>query len=159
MTPLRDDVRCAVLLDTNPLVEASDLKARRLTQMTAVRNRGLANVVRDEMKPNYSGPGPNRGDTLDLGLEMALGHGPDVFLNRSPALMHRLDQSEPLKGANLPVLVLRGRDDRFCPVSRHKRMTDLIPGAQLEIYEGAEHLPTLEQPELTYAALARWMED
>jgi pimeloyl-ACP methyl ester carboxylesterase len=37
-------------------------------------------------------------------------------------------------------------------------MAALIPNAQLEIIEGAGHLPTLEQPELTNAALVRWLE-
>lgn len=154
-----DRVERIALLDTNPLAETSDIKARRLPQMTAVRNGGLADVIRDEMKPNYLTAGPHRGDILDLCLEMALGLGPHVFLNQSRALMDRPDQSETLKGANLPALVLCGRDDRLCPVSRHQLMADLIPGAQLEIIDGAGHLPTLEQPELTNAALARWMEN
>jgi pimeloyl-ACP methyl ester carboxylesterase len=46
----------------------------------------------------------------------------------------------------------------LCPVSRHELMAKLIPDARLEIIEGAGHLPTLEQPELTNAALARWLE-
>jgi pimeloyl-ACP methyl ester carboxylesterase len=37
-------------------------------------------------------------------------------------------------------------------------MAELIPDARLEIIEGAGHLPTLEQAELTNAALARWLE-
>lgn len=147
------------LLDTNPLAETSDVKARRLPQMIAVREGGLATVMRDEMKPNYLSDGPSRGEVLDLCLDMALRLGPHVFLNQSRALMDRPDQSDTLKAADLPALVLCGRDDRLCPVARHELMAKLITGAHLEIIEGAGHLPTLEQPELTNAALARWLED
>jgi pimeloyl-ACP methyl ester carboxylesterase len=146
------------LLDTNPLAEAHEVKARRLPQMIAVREGGLATVMRDEMKPNYLSDGPNRDEILDLCLKMALDLGPQVFLNQSRALIDRPDQSETLKNADLPALVLCGREDRLCPVARHELMADLIPGAQLVLIEGAGHLPTLEQPDLTNAALARWLE-
>ena len=38
-------------------------------------------------------------------------------------------------------------------------MRDLIPGAVLEVIEDAGHLPPLEQPESTTAALERWLTD
>jgi pimeloyl-ACP methyl ester carboxylesterase len=72
--------------------------------------------------------------------------------------MNRPDQSDTLRGVDVPTLILCGRDDTLCPVSRHELMAELIPDARLEIIEGAGHLPTLEQPELTNAALARWLE-
>jgi pimeloyl-ACP methyl ester carboxylesterase len=38
-------------------------------------------------------------------------------------------------------------------------MHALLPDSRLEIIEDAGHLPTLEQPERTTAALSRWLED
>ena len=38
-------------------------------------------------------------------------------------------------------------------------MHDLMPQSTLKIIEEAGHLPTLEQPEKTTAALIRWMEE
>ncbi len=147
------------LLDTNPLAEREEVKARRLPQIEAARAGDLARVMREEMKPNYLAAGPGREAILDLCMEMALGLGPDVFARQSRALMGRPDQSETLRGADLPALVLCGRHDALCPVERHELMAGLIPGAALEIIEGAGHLPVLEKPEETNAALARWLED
>lgn len=146
------------LMDTNPLAEDDQIKARRLPQMMKVRDGALGPVMRDEMKPHYLSDTPQRESILNLCMEMALALGPHVFLSQSRALMDRPDQSETLRGADLPALVLCGRDDRLCPVSRHQLMAELIPDAQLEIIEGAGHLPALEQPDLTNAALARWLE-
>ncbi|MCV6823502.1 MULTISPECIES: alpha/beta fold hydrolase [Halocynthiibacter] len=146
------------LLDTNPLAELEEVKARRFPQMMAVRDGGLATVMRDEMKPNYLSSGPRRYETLDLCMDMALDLGPHVFLTQSRALMDRPDQTETLRNAKIPALVLCGREDILCPVERHEMMADLIEGAHLEIIENAGHLPTLEQPEKTNAALARWLE-
>lgn len=147
------------LLDTNPLAENPEVKARRAPQMAVVRDGNLRSVMRDEMKPNYLADGPNRGAILDLCMAMASDLGPDVFLRQSQALMDRPDQSATLRAFAGNVLVLCGREDKLCPVERHQMMHDLLPHSTLEIIEGAGHLPTLEQPQETTAALIRWLED
>ncbi len=154
-----DRIDRIALLDTNPLAEIDTVKAKRVRQMRAVQNGELATVVREEMIPNYLSSGPQNKKILALCMEMALDFGPHVFLAQSRALMERADQIETLRQANLPALVLCGKDDKLCPVSRHELMANQIPGAQLEVVYGAGHLPTLEQPEITNAALTRWLED
>ncbi|MGB0960226.1 MAG: alpha/beta fold hydrolase [Halocynthiibacter sp.] len=153
-----DRVERIALMDTNPLAEADDVKTRRLPQMKTVRGGGLAAVMRDEMKPNYLTDGPNRAEILNLCMDMALGLGPQVFLSQSRALMERRDQTDTLRNVKQPALILCGRDDMLCPVSRHTLMADCIGGATLEIIEGAGHLPVLENTKETNAALARWLE-
>ncbi|MEO0945053.1 MAG: alpha/beta hydrolase, partial [Pseudomonadota bacterium] len=83
--------------------------------------------------------------------------GPDVFIRQSEALMTRPDQSETLRRANLPALILCGRHDRLCPLERHTLMADLIAGAVLKVIEDAGHLPTLEQPQATTRELENWL--
>ena len=90
-------------------------------------------------------------------MAMALDLGPEVFLNQSIALRDRPDQKETLRAYAGPSLVLCGRHDALCPVERHELMHDLLANAQLTIIEDAGHMPTLEQPEETTAALVRWL--
>jgi pimeloyl-ACP methyl ester carboxylesterase len=92
-------------------------------------------------------------------MDMALAFGPHVFLHQSRALMDRKDQTETLSQLDIPTLILCGRDDRLCPISRHELMAGLVQGSRLEIIENAGHLPTLENPQDTNAALARWLEE
>ena len=125
--------------------------------MEAVRAGGLRAVMRDEMKPKYLADGPRRQAVLDLCMTMALDLGPEVFLDQSRALMTRPDRQDVLRDVAVPTLVLCGADDRLCPPSRHELMRDLIPGAVLEVIAEAGHLPVLEQPGPTNAALARWL--
>jgi pimeloyl-ACP methyl ester carboxylesterase len=146
------------LLDTNPLAEEDEVKIRRLAQMTAVREGHLAEIMRNDLKPKYLANTPARGEILDLCMDMALALGPHTFLRQSRALMDRSDQSETLMRANLPALVLCGREDRVCSVKKPELMANMLSGSQLEIIENAGHLPTLEQPQQTNAALARWLE-
>lgn len=146
------------LMDTNPLAELDGVRARRVPQMEKVRAGQLHAVMRDEMKPNYLTDGPDRAAILDLCMEMALALGPEVFLNQSRALAGRPDQQDTLRAFQGPALILCGREDALCPVSRHELMHGLIAGSTLSVIDDAGHLPTLEQARKTTDALASWLE-
>ncbi len=153
-----DRVARIALLDTNPKAEHPAAAAGREPQIAKVAKGDLIPVMRDEMKPNYLTDGPNRAAILDLCMEMAGDLGADVFIRQSRALQTRPDQQETLRQCKVPALILCGRDDALCPVHRHELMHDLIPHSTLHIVENAGHLPTLEQPDETTAALERWLE-
>lgn len=87
-----------------------------------------------------------------------MGLGADVFVNQSLALRDRPDRQEALRALDCPALVLCGRDDALCPPDRHALMHELIAGSRLVVIEDAGHLPTLERPEETTAALGRWLD-
>jgi len=154
-----DRVERLALLDTNPRAETPEAQARREPQIARAMAGGLARVMRDEMKPNYLADGPRRGDILDLCMDMALALGPEVFARQSRALRDRPDQQQTLAAFSGPALVLMGAGDRLCPLDRHELMHALMPQSRLAIIDGAGHLPTLEQPEKTTAALVRWLEE
>lgn len=146
------------LLDTNPLAERDEVKARRAGQLDAVKKGELARVMRDDMKPNYLADSDRRGAILELCMEMALALGEDVFVNQSLALRDRKDRTEALRRYAGPALVLCGRQDVLCPVERHELMHALLPDSRLHIVEGAGHLTTLEQPEETTGVIRDWLE-
>jgi pimeloyl-ACP methyl ester carboxylesterase len=154
-----DRIEKLALLDTNPRAELPEVAARRLPQIEKVRAGALAGVIRDEMKPNYLADTPRKGAVLDLCMAMALDLGPEVFIRQSRALAARADRQDTLRAVRVPTLVLCGAEDRLCPVERHALMHGLIPGSVLHVVENAGHMPTLEQPEETTAALLRWLED
>ena len=154
-----DRVERLALLDTNPRAEAPEVQARREPQIARALSGGLRSVIRDEMKPNYLAKGPGKKAILDLCLDMALSLGPEVFASQSRALRDRQDRQSVLAAFNGPALVLMGAEDRLCPRERHDLMHELMPQSRLVIVDGAGHLPTLEQPVETTAALRRWLEE
>ncbi|MCA3436452.1 MAG: alpha/beta fold hydrolase [Rhodobacter sp.] len=147
------------LLDTNPRAEPPEVRASRTPQIARALNGGLARVMRDEMKPNYLARGPGKKAVLDLCLDMALSLGPGVFARQSRALRDRPDRQATLAAFRGPALVLMGAEDRLCPRDRHDLMHALMPQSRLVMVEGAGHLPTLERPMETTAALRRWLEE
>jgi pimeloyl-ACP methyl ester carboxylesterase len=147
------------LLDTNPRAELPEIQANREPQIARALNGGLALVMRDEMKPNYLARGPGNKAVLDLCLDMAMSLGPEVFARQSRALRDREDRQATLSAFKGPALVLMGAEDRLCPRDRHELMHALMPQSRLVIVDGAGHLPTLERPIETTAALRRWLEE
>jgi len=147
------------LMDTNPLAEAPEAQARRGPQIEAVEAGGLRRVMRDEMKPNYLAHGPGREAILDLCMEMAEALGPDVFVRQSRALRDRPDQTETLRAYRGRALILCGRHDVPCPVSRHELMHGLMPRSRLEIVADAGHLTTLEAPDAVNRHLKDWLNE
>ncbi len=152
-----DRVSRLALISTNPLAETPQIAATREPQIVKARTGQLAEVMRDEMKPNYLAPGPYRAEILDLVMDMADALGPEVFVRQSRALQRRKDQQATLRKVHHPTLILCGAHDELCPVKRHSFMAELIPNARLEVLEDSGHLPTLEQPAETTAALRTWM--
>ncbi len=146
------------LLDTNPKAEHPKVCAGREPQIASVRAGGLLDVMRADMFPRYLANPPGDSTILDLCAEMALALGPEVFERQSRALQTRPDQTETLRRVTLPALVLCGQEDRLCPLERHTLMHELLAGSDLVVIEGAGHLPTLERPIETNAALQRWLE-
>jgi pimeloyl-ACP methyl ester carboxylesterase len=110
------------------------------------------------MKPNYLAKGPGKQAVLDLCMAMALDLGPEIFARQSRALRGRADRQAALAAFKGPALVLMGAEDRLCPLDRHQLMHALMPQSRLVIIEGAGHLPPLEKPDETAAALRRWLE-
>ena len=152
-----DRISRLALMDTNPMAELPQIAANREPQIVAARAGRMLDVMREEMKPNYLAPGPQRTDVLDLVMDMARTLGPEVFVRQSRALQRRPDQQSTLRNCKIPTLILCGAHDALCPVKRHEFMAELIPNATLCVLENSGHLPPLEQPTETTQALRQWM--
>ncbi len=57
----------------------------------------------------------------------------------------------------VPVAVVWGRDDAWIPVDRAEELARLIPGATLEVIDGAGHLIQFDAPVELAVSLQRWL--
>ncbi|MDT7725364.1 MAG: 3-oxoadipate enol-lactonase [Actinomycetota bacterium] len=73
-------------------------------------------------------------DTSDVGYAACCG-----------AIEH-MDLTGDLPKISAPTLVISGAEDRATPPDHGQRIAEAIPGARLEIVEGAAHLGNVEQP-------------
>jgi pimeloyl-ACP methyl ester carboxylesterase len=124
------------LIDASPLAETPQSAAAREMLIVKVKSGRLADAMREELNPVWLAPGPDRAAILEIALDMA-----DTLLRK----------------CKVPTLVMCGEVGRLNPVKRHSFMAELLPYAILRVIEGAGHLPTLEQPEATTAAIKEWL--
>ncbi|WP_456389810.1 alpha/beta fold hydrolase [Profundibacter sp.] len=146
------------LMDTNSQSETPAIAATREPQIVGVMAGRLTEVMSDVMRPEYLAEGPKRTEILALMQDMAIALGEGEFVRQSRALQRRPDQQKTLRKIRMPALVLCGAEDRLTLPRRHEFMSELIPYATLRIIEGAGHVPTLEAPDATNAALREWIE-
>ena len=64
-----------------------------------------------------------------------------------------LARLQPLR---VPTLLLHGDAD-FIPVELARQVADAIPGSRLELLADCGHFPFLDQPELSYRAITRFL--
>lgn len=146
------------LMGCSPLAETPAEAAAREPQIIAARTGRLPEALAQALPPDDLAPGPERLTTQALQAEMAQDLGADVFVRQSRALQRSRDQQGTLRRFKLPALVACGAQDTRVPIKRHAFIAELMPNAELQVIEGAGHLPPLEQPEATLKVMQNWLD-
>jgi pimeloyl-ACP methyl ester carboxylesterase len=148
-----------VLIALNASADLPERSAVRPGQQRRVAEGGLAQVVAEELKPNYLAAANRRDPALlRLTMQMALDLGPEVFVRQSEALRTRPDLRPVLDGLAVPTLLLCGAEDALCPPQWHRDWAERVgASARVEVIEGAGHLLPLERPVETRQALLGWL--
>jgi pimeloyl-ACP methyl ester carboxylesterase len=87
------------------------------------------------------------GGALDKAETMALAQDPDGLRDAVTAIRDRPDSRDVVAALACPLLVVAGSSDPVLPVEVAREAAELAPDGSLEIFEGAGHLPNLQQPD------------
>ncbi|MDZ4674056.1 MAG: alpha/beta fold hydrolase [Gemmatimonadota bacterium] len=152
-----DRVRGLVLMDTKAEADSPEGRKARDAQLAMVRESGIA-ALADQMVPKLlaSGAAPS----LVAQVRAMVMATPVAGVAGALGAMRDRGDSRVLlpELGRIPVLVVSGAADALIPAAVAEALADAIPGARLEIIPGAGHLPPLEQPAATTAALQRFLE-
>lgn len=146
------------LLDTSARADVPERTQVRRTLMDMVENgqfdevieRQLPTAVHEARLQDEAVAGSYRAQARRVGAE--------AFLRQQRAIMGRVDSRKDLGAIRCPTLVLCGRQDQSTPLELHREMAAGIPGSALVIVEDSGHLPPLERPRATSAALRYWLQ-
>jgi pimeloyl-ACP methyl ester carboxylesterase len=142
-----------VLIATDPLAEVPQIAANREMRMVAARAGRLAEAMRGEIPASTLGDSPWREEVLALVQDMAMNLAEGVYLRQSRAMQRRPDQEKTMRRIRLPVLVIAGALDTLVTLRRQEFSANLMPFGRLQVFPDAGHLPSLEEPEATSAAI------
>ena len=116
----------------------------------AARLRSEGNVLADAPPPLL---GERAGDDLRERVRGWIGEqSADAIAAASLGMADRPDSTGDLAGIDVPTLIITSDLDAMIPPEQSAPMAEAIPGARLEVLDGAGHLSNLEAPE-RFAAL------
>lgn len=90
-------------------------------------------------------------------LAMVLRGGVAPLIAQNRAVMQRPDLRPRLHEIACSVLVLVGEADGLTPPEHARELAAGLPRAELQVIEGAGHLPTLETPDAVTTRLQSWL--
>jgi pimeloyl-ACP methyl ester carboxylesterase len=154
----RSRVRALVLANTRAEADSADGRRQRDATIATVRQRGSIALV-ESMTPKVLAPA-----TLETQAKIT-GHVQTMIAETTPetatialaALRDRADSTPLLATIDVPTLVVAGSEDAIIPVDSHREFARNIPGATLEVVDGAGHLTPLEKPESFTRLLADFL--
>jgi proline iminopeptidase len=74
-------------------------------------------------------------------------YAPEVLRHFAIAEYGGIELEDRLVDLTQPVLVLAGRHDRVCPADASERMAQLLPRAELHVFEESAHMTFVEEPQ------------
>ena len=124
--------------------QVADSWAREATVQTAEQ---AAQLLHDQLPFHFADPlDPRIADYAER--TSATVYSPAVLRHASlegGGLAIEVEDALPL--VHQPVLVLTGRHDRVCTVAAAQRIAELVPGAELHVFEQSGHMTFVEQPQ------------
>src|SRR5262249_45361772 len=100
-------------------------------------------------------------ETIDLVSQVVRGTSPRGFMHGVKlGLVDGYSPGEVAPKLTMPVLMIQGAEDRVNPTDKNAAvLAKLLPGARLEIVEGAGHLPEVEAPDTVNRMLRAFFAD
>ncbi|ABD08833.1 Alpha/beta hydrolase protein [Rhodopseudomonas palustris HaA2] len=145
------------LINTQARPDSDEAKERR-TRQIAQAEAGQLHAVLDVLYPGFVHPSRCEDARLQRVIhDMGDDVGADGFVRQQRAIIARADSRPTLATIRCPTLVISGDTDNTIPNSLSQEMAEGIAGAKLEIIPDCGHLPQIEQPQATAAALAGWL--
>jgi pimeloyl-ACP methyl ester carboxylesterase len=148
-----------VLADTRPQADTAEGVENRQRMLQVLGEKGPA-AVADEMLPKLVGDTSRRSrpDAVNRVRALMLTSSAGAIAGAITAMMTRPDSTALLPTIGCPTLVVVGDEDTITPPSIARELHRDIAGSDLVVVPGAGHLPSVEEPALFNAALARFLE-
>lgn len=134
------------LLNTTPYEDKS--LNQRKDHIRRARKGELANILKDDLKPQYLSPSTSKSTLMPLIMDMGQQLGIETFTRQSIALMIRKSNLYHLNKISCPTLIMTGEDDMLCPPDIHWEMARRIRDSSLKLIPNCGHLSTLEAPNI-----------
>jgi 3-oxoadipate enol-lactonase len=154
-----DRIAGIVLVDTKATADSDAARQSRVDLIATVQRDGVGAVtpglLTGQLGKTTRATQPQLVEQVDVMLRRAPAAG---VISAAHAMRERPDSTPTLATIAVPTLIIVGDEDVLTPVSDAIAMASAIPGSRLVTIAGAGHLPSLEQPATTIAAIAEFLD-
>ncbi|HEY8740388.1 MAG TPA: alpha/beta fold hydrolase [Candidatus Dormibacteraeota bacterium] len=142
------DLRDLILLDTAADGEDPE-KAERYAAMRHIQRKGEVEAILPALPPVFFADAyvSEHADRVDAWFKTLIEGNQEGFAFASQLVDERDDITDQLSAVQLPTLVIHGTEDVPIPVEKAQAIAAAIPGARLELVEGAGHQSNMDHPE------------
>lgn len=144
------------LINTNARADTPKTAADREPRIIAAKAGRFHHALDEEWSQDHFCPGSDLETLAPHLLEMAMGLGPEIYVNQSRAMQKRKDQQAILRKIQQPATVISSDCDLENTPRRQEFVAEMIPYAKHVMVEGAGLLPSVEQPERLSQILRDW---
>jgi pimeloyl-ACP methyl ester carboxylesterase len=128
--------------------DTTEKKAGRMAMIEEVRKKGIQPIV-DSMLLRLS----NHPDLKQKLTDLMKSTSTMGAIGALYGMAERKDAREWLAKITVPSLIIAGLQDSIVPLRSAKEMESLLPNCELTVLDQSGHMPMLEEPEETGAAL------
>jgi 3-oxoadipate enol-lactonase len=137
-----------VLADTRAGADSPEARDKRLTAARDVLEKGSGILVETTVPKLLGATTRSRRPDLAKQVGQWIAEAPPAGVAAAQrGMAERPDRSAGLPRIAVPTLILVGEEDELTPPEESRRMAEAIPGARLEVLQGAGHLSNLEATE------------
>ncbi len=153
-TPAR--VRSLVLAGTHPGVADSMWEADALALLSNRAGLTAQEAAEASIPFNYAEATPRDRIEQDWAVRLPLACTAAGYLAQAQGTSAWTGLAR-LPSLRVPTLVVHGEADRLVPAANAQRIAEAVPGAELVLIAGANHLFTTDEPERTNQILLDWL--
>ena len=140
-------LRALILTSTRATADTSDAREQRIRLIAFVRAHGVEALAGRQLKAMVGETTFESRPDVREALRLLMAGAPlDGVVGALEAMAGRADSTDLLAGIAMPTLVVSGHEDTFTPPDEIRAMANAIPGARLEIIQGAGHMCCYERP-------------
>lgn len=139
--------RALILTSTRATADSSEAREKRARLITFVREHGVEALAGRQLKAMVGETTFTSRPDVRESLRVLMAGAPEQgVVGALEAMAARADSTDLLGGIGMPTLVVSGSEDTFTPPDEVRALADAIPGARLEVIQGAGHVCSYERP-------------
>jgi pimeloyl-ACP methyl ester carboxylesterase len=143
---------------THPNADSDDKRLQRNQSAEVIAQEGIANVAFSMMGTLFSSHVEGSSEMAQRVYDIMLNTSPVGMAGALRGMANRPASTDLVANLSVPALIIAGTEDKIISREVIEAMANSVPGSSVVWVEGVGHLPMIEKPGATTAALRQFLQ-